>query len=93
MSQYTYVDSGIPMTNKDLLDLMKLTRNIVSEGLKLRSRAGIKVRQPISKIAVHAPKFFHEDFIEIIKDAVNVKEVIFVDGVEDLKDIGGSWFY
>jgi isoleucyl-tRNA synthetase len=53
---------------------MKVTRNIVTKALEKRASSGIKVRQPLSKLEVKDLKL-SDEYIEIIKDEVNVKEV------------------
>ena len=62
--------------NKDILAYMKLVRGIVSEALQLRAAAGIKVRQPLVSLQIKKQKF-PKGFSGLIKDEVNVKEIIF----------------
>ncbi|MDD5720861.1 MAG: class I tRNA ligase family protein [Candidatus Pacebacteria bacterium] len=54
---------------------MQITRRIVTQGLEARQKAGIKVRQPLSKLEI---KDFNldQEYVELIKDELNVKEVI-----------------
>ncbi|MDD5050916.1 MAG: class I tRNA ligase family protein [Candidatus Pacebacteria bacterium] len=59
-----------------LLKEMEGVRNLVSLGLEARSKALIKVRQPLAKITVKAEKISPE-LVGLIKDELNVKEVIF----------------
>ena len=54
---------------------MKFVRDTVSLGLEARQKAGIKVRQPLAKIEVKNLKLGSE-FTELIKDELNVKEVL-----------------
>ncbi len=60
--------------NEELLDEMKNIREAINEGLMLRARAGIKVRQPLASFSL--PKI-KNDFKEIIADELNVKKVNF----------------
>jgi isoleucyl-tRNA synthetase len=63
----------------NLLLNMKETRNIVSLGLEARAKAGIKVRQPLGELKVKSLKLKAEErekYFRLIKDEVNVKEVI-----------------
>ncbi|MEI7690712.1 MAG: isoleucine--tRNA ligase [bacterium] len=60
--------------NKDLLDSMTQTRRIVEEGLSLRMKAGIKVRQPLSELTYQGKKL-EKEFEEIIREEVNIKSV------------------
>lgn len=60
----------------DLLDSMKIVRGISSEGLEARMMAKINVRQPLKTLNVKG-KPLGADFVELIRDEINVKEVIF----------------
>ena len=55
---------------------MKKVRRVVSLGLEERAKAGIKVRQPLNKLKVKSEKL-KDEYIILIKDEVNVKEVSF----------------
>jgi isoleucyl-tRNA synthetase len=61
--------------NKNLIKDMTETRRLVSLALELRSKANIKVRQPLQKLTV---KNLHlaASYMELIKEEVNVKEVV-----------------
>jgi len=69
-----------------LIDNMNSVRKIVEMGLAKRAEAGIKIRQPLASlkfpISNHADRQagfqfpMTDDFIELIKDELNVKEVI-----------------
>ena len=59
----------------DVLETMALTREIVSAALEARAEAGMKVRQPLRKLEVRSGRL-GEPYLEIIKDEVNVKEVV-----------------
>lgn len=56
-----------------LNDEMQRVREIVTEGLQLRAKAKIKVRQPL--VSVSIKDVFQDELIEIIKEELNVKEV------------------
>jgi len=58
-----------------IIEKMEKTRNIVTLGLEARQKAGLKVRQPLSKLEI---KNFAlgEEYTELIKDEINVKEVV-----------------
>lgn len=63
---------------KETLELMEEVRRICSLGLEARSKVNIKVRQPLSQIQVKNDKLKGEqEYLEIIKDEVNVKEIYF----------------
>ena len=56
---------------------------IVVMGRACRNQANIKNRQPMAKMYVKAPKALDEYFAAILRDELNVKEVIFTDSVRD----------
>jgi isoleucyl-tRNA synthetase len=56
----------------DVLENMEKTRKIVSEALEKRSTANIKIRQPLASLKVKLDGAYSE----LIKDELNVKEVI-----------------
>ena len=63
---------------------MKETRLSVSLGLEARVKAGVKVRQPLSKLILK--NIFlkdQKDYLDLIKDEVNVKEVVFDESISD----------
>jgi isoleucyl-tRNA synthetase len=57
-----------------LNDEMRRVREIVTEGLQFRAQAKVKVRQPLSSVTIKG--VFQEELIEIIKEELNVKEVL-----------------
>lgn len=56
-----------------LLEDMQMVRDLISEALELRSRRGIKVRQPLKTLGVK--QSVPAGYEEIIKEEVNVKEI------------------
>lgn len=71
--------------DENILDEMKKVREIVSLALEARAKTGIKVRQPLSELRIknQESRIEDQDLINIIKDEVNVKNVNYVDGVEN----------
>ncbi len=59
--------------DKNLLDSMATVRKVVSLGLEVRARAGIKVRQPLA--AVFLKTKISEELASLITDELNVKKV------------------
>jgi len=59
-----------------LLSKMNLARDIVEKALAKRAQAKIKIRQPLKKLTIKSEKLKGKEFLEIIADEVNVKEVI-----------------
>jgi isoleucyl-tRNA synthetase len=69
-------------TDDTIISDMAKTRAIVSKALEARDKAGIKVRQPLAKLTI-ANANLAKDFLDVIRDEVNVKSVEQAD-VEDL---------
>ncbi|HAT74279.1 MAG: Isoleucine-tRNA ligase [Candidatus Moranbacteria bacterium GW2011_GWF2_36_839] len=71
-----------PIADEKLIDErlnkeMEETRNIITEALQLRAKAGIKVRQPLSELLITNCEL-RAEFLDIIKEELNIKEVKFV---------------
>jgi isoleucyl-tRNA synthetase len=72
------LNEKIKNQNEKLLEEMEEVRKIVSLGLEARAKANVKVRQPLGKIKIKKSKIkIGEDLIKLIKDELNVKEIIF----------------
>jgi len=67
----------------DLVEAMQKVRDIVSQALEARVRAGIKVRQPLSLLKVKGLTL-NLELISLIADEVNVKKVENL--IEDVED-------
>lgn len=68
-------NTPVPNNNWENIELesnMNDLRAIIKEALSLRSQAGIKVRQPLASININR---LDDNFITILKEEVNVKEV------------------
>lgn len=64
--------------DQDILDNMAEVRRVVSLALEKRMAAGIKVRQPLNELRIKNVKLKgKEEYLELIKDEVNVKNVSF----------------
>jgi len=68
-----------------VIEEMIVVRKIVEMGLAERDIKKIKVRQPLQKIVVTSKTLTieNQDLIELIKDELNIKEVVFQTGDED----------
>ncbi len=62
-------------SDNNVLEDMAETRRLASLALEARSKANIKVRQPLQKLEVKNLKLAVE-YLELIKDEVNIKEII-----------------
>lgn len=70
-----------PTPQKDLVfgDLengMDAVRECVTEGLRMRSEAQLKVRQPLSRVTISSPQSFDIELKSIIGEELNVKQVV-----------------
>ncbi len=68
--------------DNEVLENMEIVRKIVELGLAARDEAGIKVRQPLSELKVKSQKskVNNDDYLKLIKEEVNIKEVKFKKG-------------
>ncbi len=68
----------------ETLENMKEVMNVVSAGLEARAKGQVKVRQPLRSLKVKSSKLKgNAEFQELIKDEVNVKEILFDDAMEN----------
>jgi isoleucyl-tRNA synthetase len=61
--------------DRTLLMQMAQTRSLIALALAQRAEAGVKVRQPLSNLAVTAPQALSPELVTLIADEVNVKSV------------------
>ncbi|NCU38481.1 hypothetical protein EOL96_05510, partial [Candidatus Saccharibacteria bacterium] len=66
--------------NEPVMNDMDTVRDYVNQGLRMRAKAGLKVRQPLASVTVPT-KGEVINFEPILKDELNVKEVRVGDGV------------
>ncbi|MEK7517071.1 MAG: isoleucine--tRNA ligase [Patescibacteria group bacterium] len=80
-----------PKGDKSLLDFqliedMKGVRKIVELGHAKRKTLGIKVRQPLAEFTIYNLQFtINEELIDLIKDELNVKRVVFKKDREEFR--------
>lgn len=72
----------VSKTDEQMLSNMELVRDICSKGNAIRKLQNIPVRQPLGVLEVVGEPLT-EEYIEIIKDELNVKEVNFVKKITD----------
>lgn len=72
--------------DQDLLAQMTLVREIVTQGHSARNSQGIKLRQPLARAIVHLEDSvdLSEELVELMRDELNVKKVVFTDELTDL---------
>ena len=68
-----------------LTEEMKIVRKIVEMALAQRKEAQLKVRHPLSRVTVKGVQELSLELAQLIKDEVNLKEVVFTD--KDAKEI------
>jgi len=84
--------SDYPTSNDGLIDVkleekMDLVRNLVKLGRASREAVRIKVRQPIQKVMVDGKyEELVSDLVPLIKEELNVKEVIFAKDLKEFMD-------
>jgi len=67
----------------NIIQEMREVRKIVSLALEKRMAAGVKVRQPLNNLKVKNQNVkLGEEYLELIRDEVNVKEIIFDEKLE-----------
>jgi len=64
--------------SRELLMGMEMVRRVASDALAKRAELGIKVRQPLASLSIKDAALQNKNqFLEILKDEVNVKDVLF----------------
>ena len=97
LAEYIYMELGnnnsihltdYPNANLKFIDVglefrMTIVKNISAQALALRAKAGIKIRQPLASLQVQSSKFkVQDELLDLIKEEVNVKKIIFGDKFE-----------
>jgi isoleucyl-tRNA synthetase len=59
--------------NSKILEKMETLRAVVTKGLELRQKAGIKIRQPLQSFTFEAAEL--KEYYDIVKDELNIKEI------------------
>lgn len=77
-----YPKANLELINPELEEKMDLVKNLVTLGRASREATRIKVRQPIQKVLVDGKfKDTISDVVDLIKEELNVKEVVFAKGL------------
>ena len=69
------------ISDQSVLENMLKTRQIIEQGLALRNKLAIKVRQPLLSISIKKDDI-DNIYVDIIKDELNVKQVIEGENIE-----------
>lgn len=73
-----YPKADKKLVNKNLENEMNQVREMINVALKERAEQGIKVRQPLSRLEINNKDIVGDsDLTDLIKDEVNVKEIVF----------------
>ena len=85
--------SSYPKFNKKLIDehieeRMDLVRSLISVGRFVREETKIKVRQPLSEALLDGKnKDLISDLVPLIQEELNIKEVVFVDDLNEYMNL------
>jgi isoleucyl-tRNA synthetase len=75
--------------NELVIAKMGYVRDVITEGLSQRAKVGIKVRQPLQKLVIEGAPDYAQDmeshYIDILKEELNVKEVVLEPNSKDHK--------
>ncbi|MCH7850589.1 MAG: isoleucine--tRNA ligase [Nanoarchaeota archaeon] len=72
------------LINLKIIEEMIQTRSIVSITLRERDRIGIGIKWPLQNLKINI-KELSKEYVDIIKDETNIKEIKFQESSEDLK--------
>ena len=76
------------LINDEIEEKMDLVRNLISIGRFVREETKIKVRQPLSEALVDGKnKKLIEDLVPLIKEELNVKEVVLAENLTDYMNL------
>jgi len=70
-----FPEANMMLSDEELNEAMKKVRSIVTSGLALRAKEGIKVRQPLKTLYVTETENVSEELWELVKEELNVKKV------------------
>ncbi len=78
----------IEKINENIIKQMQDVRALVTRGLEARSRAGIKVRQPLLSLVSESKDIVKTESLKmLVMDEVNVKDVVFQNGASHILDL------
>lgn len=75
---------GQKEVDQETLDKMQKVRDLVTSALEIRTTSGIKVRQPLQALILKDNSLENDkELLEILKDELNVKEVLFDSNLDE----------
>lgn len=77
LTEWPIMTGKLMVESGKLIEEMKLVRKIVEVSLSQRKEAQLKVRHPLSKVTVNGVQALSEQLTQLIKDEVNIKEIVF----------------
>jgi len=84
LETWPVVDSKFSKEEEAVLSDMVEVRRLVVLALEARNKGNVKVRQPLAELKVKSLKLKgKKDFVELIKDEVNVKDILFDQNLKD----------
>ena len=86
LGEWPILESQISNLKSQILEDMVEVRRIVSLALDERTKAKIKVRQPLQKLRIRNQESGiknHDELLQLVKDEVNVKEILFDGSIEN----------
>jgi isoleucyl-tRNA synthetase len=84
MCDFPVSDSSWIDADRD--EQMDIAQHIVFMGRACRNTAAVKNRQPLSKIYVVAPKTLSDEYADIIKEELNIRELVYLSDAAELMD-------
>jgi isoleucyl-tRNA synthetase len=77
-----YPQSNAEWIDRELEKNMDLVLKLVTLGRSCRNTANIKIRQPLKTMYVKLSHSLPEMFIDLVKDELNIKEIVFTDDID-----------
>ena len=78
LALWPIAEETIGLDESKALGLMQSARQLVTLGMEFRQRSKIAVRQPLAKMSVSGQESLAAEYLEIIKDELNIKAIDFV---------------
>jgi len=86
LEEYPDYDKSIIEKNVEVINNMKTARTMVSAALSVRVNNKIPVRQPLRAIITLKEYKLSDEYLDIVKEETNIKEVIFTDKLDDYEE-------